>query len=60
MFFFWFAFVINYDINKDFSIFLSFPDLSTPLTLKNTFKIILGLKPEKFKNIEAQKKLSIL
>ena len=35
---------------------LSFQEQTTPFTLKNNFQIMLGLKPEKFKNIEAPKK----
>ena len=50
------CFMINYDINKDMDIFLSFPDQATPSTLKNNLRTILGSKPDKLKNIEAQKK----
>ena len=52
--------MVNYDINKDLSIFLSFPDQATPLTPKNNARIFLGSQPEKFKNIEARKKLGIV
>ena len=55
--FIWFT--INYDINKDLNIFLSFKDQVTPLTLENKLRIIFGSKPEKVKNIETQKKLDI-
>ena len=51
--------MINDDINKDLNIFLSLPDRATPLTLQNNIRVILGSKPEKFKNIEARKKLGI-
>ena len=43
-------------MKKDLNIFLSFPGQATPLTLKNNLRIILGLKPERFKNNEAQQK----
>ena len=49
--------MINYDINKDLNISLSFPDEATALTLKNNLRITLGSKLEKFKNIEARRKL---
>ena len=45
------TFMVNYDINKDFNIFISFPDQATPLTLKNNSRIIFVSKPEKFKKI---------
>ena len=38
--------MINYDIDKDLSIFLSLPDQATLLTLKNNLRIILISKPE--------------
>ena len=52
------CFMVNYDNNKDLNLFLSFPDQATPLILTNNLRIILGSKPEKFKNIKARKKLS--
>ena len=42
------------DVNKNLNIFLRFSDKVTPLTVKNNFKILLGSKPDKFKNIEVQ------
>ena len=52
--------MINYDVDKDLNIFLSFPDQATPLTLENNLGIILGSTPEKKKNIESRKKLGVL
>ena len=43
--------MINYDIDKDLNIFLSFPDQAIPLTLKNYFR----LKASKIKKIETRK-----
>ena len=53
------CFMLNRDIDKDFHILLSFPDQATPWKLQNNIRIILGSKPENFKNIEAQKKCVI-
>ena len=53
------SFILNCEINKDLKTFLSFPDLATHLTLENNLGISVGSKPEKFKNIEAQKKATI-
>ena len=47
-------FLVNYDFDKYLNIFLSFPDQAKPLTLKNKLRIMLGLNPEQFENIEAQ------
>ena len=44
-------------INKDWNILLKFLGEVTPLVFKNNFRIILGSKSEKFKNIEARKKI---
>ena len=44
--------MMEQDINKDLSIFISY--LDEPFKFKNKSIIILGSKPEKFKNIEAQ------
>ena len=41
------SFIINYEINKDFKTFLSFPDLATHLTLESNLGINLGSEPEK-------------
>ena len=41
------CFMINYDSNKDLNLFLSFPDQTTHLTLKNNFKNNLKLKTRK-------------
>ena len=48
------------NINKDLNIFLEFLGEITPLVFKNNLRIILGSKSEKLKNVETQKKLSIL
>ena len=45
--------MIKYDINKDINLFLSFSDEAKRLTPKS------NLKPERFMNIEAQRKLGI-
>ena len=39
------------------NIFLSFPDYVTLLILKSNLIIILGLKPEKFKNVRLRKRV---
>ena len=49
--------MVNYDISKDLNIFLLLPNRATALTLKHNLRIILGWKPEKFKTIEARKKV---
>ena len=44
---------------KDWNTFLKFLGEVIPLVFKNKLRIILGSKSDKFKNIEAQKKLVI-
>ena len=54
------CFVMKYDICNYLDIFFSFSDEVISLTPKNKFKIIVGSKPEKYKNIKAQGKLRCL
>ena len=49
--------MIDYHINKDLNIFLSFLGQATPLKLKNNLRIILGSKLGNPKNIAARKKV---
>ena len=52
--------MMTWDIDKDFNAFFSLSDEVTPSKFKNNLRIILGSKPERFKNNEAQEKLGIL
>ena len=47
-------------IGKGLNRLLSFSDGAKPFKFKNNLRIILGPKPERFKNIETSKKFGIL
>ena len=47
------------DINKVLNIIFSLSDEVTPLTLETNIRIMLGWKPAKFNNIDAQKEIKV-